>query len=326
MNKERKVTGLLASRENRTLLLKRKTDVIMVFGFLIAMVIFGTVSSEVFMRQRNLFNIFSSNIGLLVVTFAQLIIICLGGIDLSVGATISVVNVTLITLITDNPANWALSFFICLAIGAVIGFINGLFVVKGNIQAIIATLATQTFFGGAALLIMDKPGGTMPSILSRFLTKGWDYKFPLLFVVVFVAVIWFIINRTRFGRSILAIGGNEQSARATGIPVERVKLLAFVLSGVLSALAAICITAYTTSGNPLVGEVFTQRSITTAVVGGALLAGGKCSVIGCVAAVLIMGIINNLLNLLGITAYYQYVLQGLILLAALAVSAIRSRR
>jgi len=325
MNKERK-TGLLATRENRTLLLKRKTDVIMVFGFLIAMVIFGAVSSGVFVKQRNLFNIFASNIGLLVVTYAQLIIICLGGIDLSVGSIISVVNVTLITLITDNPANWALCFLLCLVIGAVIGLINGLFVVKGNIQAIIATLATQTFFGGVALLIMDIPGGTMPSVLSRFLSKGWDYRFPLLFVIVFVAVIWFIINRTRFGRSILAVGGSEQSARATGIPVERVKLLAFVFSGVLSALAAICITAYTTSGNPLVGEVFTQRSITTAVVGGALLVGGKCSVVGCIAAVFIMGIINNLLNLLGITAYYQYVFQGLILLAALAVSAIRSRR
>lgn len=326
MNKERKAAWLLASRENRKLLFKRKTDVILVFAFLIAMAIFGAVSSEVFVKQRNLFNIFTSNIGLLVVTYAQLIIICMGGIDLSVGSIISVVNVTLITLITDNPANWAMTFLICLVIGAVIGLINGLFVVKGNIQAIIATLATQTFFGGVALLIMDIPGGTMPSVLSRFLSKGWDYRFPLLFVIVFVAAIWFIINRTRFGRSILAIGGGEQAARATGIPVERVKLLAFAFSGVLSALAAICITAYTTSGNPLVGEVFTQRSITTAVVGGALLAGGKCSVVGCVAAVLIMGIINNLLNLLGITAYYQYVFQGLILLAALAVSAIRSRR
>lgn len=95
---------------------------------------------------------------------------------------------------------------------------------------------------------------------------------------------------------------------------------------IMAAVAGITITAYTTSGNPLVGESYTQRSITTAVVGGALLAGGKNSIIGCLASVLIMGIINNLLNLLRITAYYQYVLQGVILIAALALSAIRSNK
>ena len=137
---------------------------------------------------------------------------------------------------------------------------------------------------------------------------------------------WIFFNRTDTGRSILAVGGNEVSAESTGISIFKTKMLTFMGSGVMAAVAGILITVNTTSGNPLVGEPFTQRSITTAVVGGALLAGGKVSVIGCIASVLIMGIINNLLNLLGITAYYQYVLQGVILVAALSISAIRTKK
>ena len=148
----------------------------------------------------------------------------------------------------------------------------------------------------------------------------------MLYVAAITAAVWLVINRTGFGRSLMAVGGSEQAAESSGIPVARTKILAFVASGLLTAVAAVCITAYTTSGNPLVGEAYTQRSITTAVVGGAALAGGRCSVVGCLAAVLIMGIINNLLNLLGMVAYYQYVMQGVILVAALAVSAIRIKR
>lgn len=318
--------GILTNRHNRGMLLRRKFDVLMVYLVLVALIAYAGSASEVFMKPRNLKNLFASNVGLLLVTYAQIFVIALGGVDLSVGSIISVVNVTLITMLTKNPEAWPLAFAVAIAIGAAVGLINGLLVVKGNMQPIIATLATQTSFAGVALFIMDIPGGTMPSDLAKFIAKGWDFLFPLLYVIVITAIIWIIFYRTNFGRSILAVGGNEQSAECTGINVARTKILAFMTSGILSAIAAICITAYTTSGNPLVGEQYTQRSITTAVVGGALLAGGKVSVIGCIAATLIMGIINNMLNMLNIIAYYQYVIQGLILVAALAISAIRSKK
>lgn len=318
--------GRLINAKNLRLLARRKADVLMVFGFLLVMIVVGGLSSEVFMRQRNLFKLFEANVGLLLVTYAQLFVIALGGVDLSVGSVISVVNVLLIALIDENPATWACAFALSLAIGAGIGLINGLLVVKGNMQPIIATLATQTIFAGVALLIMEIPSGVLPSKLSKFIVKGWGYAFPLIYVALFTAAMWILFNRTGFGRSVLAIGGNELSAESSGVVVGRSKVLAFVCSGLMAALAGIAITAYTTSGNPLVGEPYTQRSITTAVVGGALLAGGKVSVIGCIASVLIIGIINNLLNLLRITAYYQYVLQGVILVAALSISAIRTNK
>ena len=318
--------GILTNNHNRGMLIRRKSDVLLVFAVLIAMFAFASFSSEVFLKPRNLKGLFGANIGLLILSYAQIFIIALGGVDLSVGSVVSVVNVTIITILGKNPDAWPLAFAVALAIGAGVGLINGLLVVKGNMQPIIATLATQTSFAGVALLIMDIPGGTMPSYLSKLIAKGWDYIFPAIYVIIITAVVWIIFNRTRFGRSILAIGGNEQAAECTGIRVARTKILAFVTSGIISAIAAICITAYTTSGNPLVGEPFTQRSLTTAVVGGALMAGGKVSVIGCIAATFIMGLINNMLNLLNISAYYQYVLQGVILVGALAISALRSKK
>lgn len=324
--KKKENTSLLSSRHNRQLFIKRKTDVILVYVFLLVMVLFAVFVTDTFIKPRNLKNLFAANVGLLLVTFAQLFVIALGGVDLSVGSVISLVNVVIITLMDENPTSWVVAFAAALAIGAAVGLMNGLLVVKGNMQPIIATLATQTVFAGVALFVMDIPGGTMPSVLSKFISKGWNYLFPLLYVAVVTAVVWIVVNRTRFGRNILAVGGNAQAAECSGISVAVTKIGAFMVSGILAAIAGICITAYTTSGNPLVGEPYTQRSITTAVVGGALLAGGRCSVLGCLAAVLIMGIINNLLNLLGIVAYYQYVLQGVILVAALAVSAIRSRK
>lgn len=132
--------------------------------------------------------------------------------------------------------------------------------------------------------------------------------------------------RTNFGRAIFAVGGSEQAAECSGIRVGRTKIMAFAVSGLISAVAALYISFYSTSGNPLIGESYTQRSITTAVVAGATLVGGKSSVIGCFAAVGIMGIINNLLNLMHVSSYYQFVIQGVILILALAFSAIRSRK
>ena len=282
--------------------------------------------SDRFLMERNLKNLIISNIGLLFVTYGQLFIVILGGVDLSVGSVISLTNVICVRLITEAPASWALALVVCLAMGVGVGLINGLLVVKGNMQPIIATLATQTFFAGLALYIMPGPEGILPSDLCRFITKGWNYIFPILLVTLVSILIWLLFNRTRFGRSALAVGGNEQSAKSSGIAVGTIKVKSFVVTSLMAVMAGLFISAYATSGSPLLGEAYSQRSITAAVVGGAALSGGKGSVIGCIAAAGILGIINNLLNLRGVSSYYQYVMQGVILILALALSAVRTGR
>ncbi|WNV56809.1 ABC transporter permease [Oscillospiraceae bacterium NTUH-002-81] len=318
--------GVLKSKHNRQMLIKRKNEVIFAYLFLAVMIIFAVLTADRFVTMRNLRNLLSANIGLLLVSYGQLCCVLLGGVDLSTGSVISLTNVICVTLITDSPSTWVLAGILSLAVGAGIGFVNGLLVTKGNLQPLIATLATQTFFAGVALLIMPNPTGTLPSKLCKFISKGCNYLIPVLIVLVTTVIMWIVINRRKFGRALLAIGGNEQSARSSGIHVDRVKIKAFMLCGFMAALAGLYISAFTTSGSPIVGDAYTQKSINAAVVGGAALAGGKGSVIGCIAATLILGIISNLLNLKGVSSYYQYVFQGLILIIALSVSAIRSKR
>lgn len=318
--------GVLKSKHNRQMLIKRKNEVIFAYLFLAVMIIFAVLTADRFVTMRNLRNLLSANIGLLLVSYGQLCCVLLGGVDLSTGSVISLTNVICVTLITDSPSTWVLTGILSLAVGAGIGFVNGLLVTKGNLQPLIATLATQTFFAGVALLIMPNPTGTLPSKLCKFISKGCNYLVPVLIVLVTTVIMWIVINRRKFGRALLAIGGNEQSARSSGIHVDRVKIKAFMLCGFMAALAGLYISAFTTSGSPIVGDAYTQKSINAAVVGGAALAGGKGSVIGCIAATLILGIISNLLNLKGVSSYYQYVFQGLILIIALSVSAIRSKR
>lgn len=318
--------GVLKSKHNRQMLIKRKNEVIFAYLFLVVMIIFAVLTADRFVTMRNLRNLLSANIGLLLVSYGQLCCVLLGGVDLSTGSVISLTNVICVTLITDSPSTWVLAGILSLAVGAGIGFVNGLLVTKGNLQPLIATLATQTFFAGVALLIMPNPTGTLPSKLCKFISKGCNYLVPVLIVLVTTVIMWIVINRRKFGRALLAIGGNEQSARSSGIHVDRVKIKAFMLCGFMAALAGLYISAFTTSGSPIVGDAYTQKSINAAVVGGAALAGGKGSVIGCIAATLILGIISNLLNLKGVSSYYQYVFQGLILIIALSVSAIRSKR
>lgn len=318
--------SILKSKHNRQLLLKRKTEVLVAFGFWVALIIIALLLNGRFMTLRNQRNLIVTNIGLLIVSLAQMNIIILGGVDLSVGSVISVVNVICVTMMNEeSPATWAAAVALSLAAGAAIGLLNGLIVAKGNLQPIIATLATQTFFAGVALLILPKPTGTLPSDFCKFLSKGLNYLVPMIIFLV-VVVMWLLLNRSHLGRNMLAVGANETSAKAFGIPVSKVKIQAFVLSGFVAALAGIMISAFSTSGNPLIGEAYTQRSITVAAVGGASLAGGRGSVLGCVAATFILGIVNNILNLMGVSSYYQYVFQGLILIVALSINAVRTRR
>ena len=317
---------LMRAGHYRKLLVRRKTEVIVAYLVLLILFVTSACMNSKFLLVRNQLNLVIANIGLLLAVFAQLGVVMLGGVDLSVGSTISVVNVLCVKIMTENPASWGAAVILSLTVGLTIGFINGLLVAKGNLQPIIATLTTQTFFAGVALLIMVNPGGTLPSKFCRTITHGMNYAVPILLCIISVAVMWVFVNRTGLGRCILAVGGNEQSAKTFGISVNGIKIKAFTISGLLAALSGIYISAYATSGNPLMGEAYTQRSITAVVVGGASLSGGKGSVIGCIAAVLILGIVNNLLNLKGVSSYYQYVFQGVILMAALAFNAIHYKK
>jgi ribose/xylose/arabinose/galactoside ABC-type transport system permease subunit len=149
---------------------------------------------------------------------------------------------------------------------------------------------------------------------------------PLLLLIIVTVFMWVLLNKTRFGSSVYAIGGNEDAAYSTGIMVGRKKVTVYIISGFLSALAGIFLSSQMYSGDPRVGVNLTMTSITTVVVGGTMLSGGKGGIIGSLAGVFILVIINNLLNLINVSSFYQYVLQGGILILAIAIGSIKTRR
>lgn len=320
-------TGILDRRELQKLA-QRKSQVIFIYGFLaILMVVAGNLDTS-FFTVENFQNLLTTAFPYLLVSFAQTFVILTGGIDLSGGAMVSLSSVVCATLFADRPELFAATLAAALISGLLLGVLNGVLVTKGNVQPIIVTLSTQVIVQGIALMVLDSPGGSVNADFSAAVngSLGDVLPVPLLLAIAATVIIWFVLNRSRFGHSVFAIGGNENAAYSTGIPVSRIKIYVYAIAGILSAAAGVMLAARMYSGDPTVGINMTNNSITTAVVGGTSLAGGKGGIIGNIAGVFILIIINNILNLVGVSSFYQYVVQGGILILALAVSSIRARR
>jgi len=321
MNASRKYSELLAD----------KSQVLFIYAFLIVLMIVAEAMNKLFITGANLTNLVTASLPYILVSFGQTTVILSAGIDLSVGATVCLANVICATMMTNGSGGFWPGLSIAAASGALVGLANGVIITKGRIQPIIATLATQSMVLGLALLILPAPGGSVNTGFAAALSGmlfGW-LPVPLLIGIIVTVIIWITLNRTRFGNAIFAVGGNEAAAFSAGINVARQKTSVYFISGLLSAFAGIFLASQMYSGDPTVGVVgvgFTMNSIATAVVGGTSLAGGKGGVIGSVAGVFILMIINNLLNLVGVSSFYQYVLQGAILILALTVSSIRAKR
>jgi len=305
----------------------RESPVFLIYGFLIVLAIVSGFMNHFFFTAGNLTNLVTTGLPYIFFSFGQTLVLLIGGIDLSVGSVVSVSNVICATLMDQTPGGFFAAFAVAIAAGIAIGAINGFLVTKGRIQPIIVTLATQTAFQGVALAILPAPGGTTNFGFAAMMSGSLaGIPVPLLIMVVVTALMWFLLNKTRFGTSVYAIGGNEDAAYSTGIMVERKKVAVYMISGLLSALAGIYLSSQMYSGAPTLGVNFTMISITTAVVGGTALSGGKGGIIGTVAGVFIIIIINNLLNLINVSSFYQYVMQGVILILAIAIGSIKARR
>lgn len=319
-------TGILDRRE-LTKLAQRKSQVIFIYAFLVILMIVAGGLDSSFLTVENFQNLLTTALPYLLVSFAQTFVILTGGIDLSGGAMVSLSSVICATLFADRPELFAVTLLISLISGLLLGVLNGILVTKGHVQPIIVTLSTQVIIQGIALMVLDSPGGTVNADFSAAVNGlVGAIPVPLLLGIAATAIIWIVLNRSRFGHSVFAIGGNENAAYSSGIPVVKIKIIVYAVAGVLSALAGVMLAARMYSGDPTVGVNMTNNSITTAVVGGTSLAGGKGGIIGNLAGVFILIIINNILNLIGVSSFYQYVVQGGILILALAVSSIRARR
>jgi ribose transport system permease protein len=285
-------------------------------------IIAGIIEPNFFCWNNNV-NLFTRITPLILAGMAQTFVILTGGIDLSIGAIIGLTNVIAASLpYTNTPLNIILWLLIPPLVGFGVGLINGFFISKKGLPPLIVTLATGAIWLGVTLFIMPIPGGIVSLSVAMTITGKLFHiiPIPLLIILSSVLVAHFVLRNTEFGRSLYALGGNEAIAYESGIPCARVKILVYGISGLLGSVAGMFISGWMFSADPLIGEPYVLNSIAVAVIAGTTLLGGKGGVVGIIGGAYIFYLLNNILNLLGIVAFYQYIAKGLVLIFALVIS------
>ena len=251
---------------------------------------------------------------------AQAIIVIAGGIDLSIGSMMALTSVISASLMEGQSGEYAVLVVVgVLALGLVLGFINGGLVVVTRVPDIVVTLAMSFVWAGFALLVRTSPGGEAASWLTSLVigpfVSEWAPK-ALVVLVVIVAVIWIPISRSRFGLALYAIGSNPLAAYRSGVNVGRTKIGAYMIGGLFAAFAGLSLTATTTIGSPVPGP-YTLESVAAIVLGGVSLAGGRGGVTGPIIAVLILQLIGTDMTFMNIDPNLAFVVQGVILIGVL---------
>ena len=297
-----------------------------VLVILLIMCIILSIATDTFLTSRNLINVVRQIAFYNIIAFGAMCIIITGGIDLSAGSVVGITSV-FVAMAAHNNMPWPIYFLIALLVGLVVGGANGFLVSFTRMPPFIATLGTQIIVRGAALLITN--GRPVSDLNEGFIFLGsgglGPIPMPIIFLVIISAVIWYVLNYSKIGRHVYAIGGNEQAAIVSGVNTKLVKVFVYVLAAVLAAFAGMVLTARVASGQPGLGEGFELEAIAGAVIGGVSLSGGAGTVYGVICGTLIIGVLNNGMDLLNISGYWQDIAQGLIIVLAVLLDTLRRR-
>jgi len=304
---KRKIQNLIA--ENKILIV------------LILIVIIITIIDGRFIRPTNLVNVLlhASINGIMALGMTTLIIS--GNFDLSIGSTLSVAG--MIAIILQPEFGLVIPMIIAIIAGCLIGLINGVIVTYGKVNAFIATLATMIIIKGLALSMNHEAPvpNTIPAFNEIGSGKIGIIPYPVLYFIGLVIIFWLFMGHTTFGRNAYAIGGNELSAKLSGINVNLYKIMYFVLSGFCAALAGVVLASRLNTGSPVFGDPTPLIVISAVVLGGTVLSGGIGTIKGTIFGVLVLGVINTGMDLLNVQSYYQFVVRGSILVIVILVEA-----
>lgn len=277
-----------------------------------------------FFTVDNLLNILRQTSVNAIIAVGMTLVILTAGIDLSVGSVLALCGAFAATLVAmEVPVLVAVPT--ALLAGAALGAISGIIIAKGKVQAFIATLVTMTLLRGVTMVYTDgRPISTgFTDTADTFAWFGTGYALgipvPVWLMVVVFAGVWYLLNHTRFGRYVYAVGGNESATRLSGINVDRVKIGVYAICGLLAALAGIIVTSRLSSAQPTAGMGYELDAIAAVVLGGTSLMGGKGRIMGTLIGALIIGFLNNALNLLDVSSYYQMIAKAVVILLAVLV-------
>jgi ribose transport system permease protein len=276
--------------------------------------------SDAFFTVNNLFNVLRQVSIVAIIAVGMTLVILTAGIDLSVGSVLAFTGGVAAGVIFAGMS-FPVAIVVCLIVGLLMGAVNGLIVSKGKVPAFIATLAVMVIARGLTLvytkgnpIVISDPG-------YRFIGSGkiLGIPFPVILMLAIFAIMYWVLKNTIFGRNVYAVGGNEEAARLAGINVNRVKIFVYALTGLFASISALIYTSRLMSAQPNAGSMMELDAIAAVIIGGTRLTGGKGGVIGTLIGALIMGVLDNILNLSNVSPFYQDIAKGLVILAAVLI-------
>ncbi len=295
-----------------------------IWMILIGMVILMTCLSDNFLSTKNILNLVRQVSFISIIGFGSALILICGGLDLSPGAIVAVTSVVSASFGRgEYPVIFAILIGLCVGLAA--GIINGIFVTKLKVPPFIATLGMMTSAKGIAMLYTD--GNSVNGLTDSYRIWGagklLGIPIPIIIMLILAVIMYILLEHTPYGRHVVAVGDNEQAAKISGIKTERIILSVYIIGGMLASVASILMSGRIASGQPLLGEGYEMDAISAAVVGGVSLKGGVGSIWGVVCGALIIGIINNGMNLLGVSSYWQQVVKGIIIVLAIVLDQLK---
>jgi ribose/xylose/arabinose/galactoside ABC-type transport system permease subunit len=312
-----------------------------IVALIVVAVIVNIASHGAFLEPGNLIRVLRQITANCILAVGQTFVIITAGIDLSIGSLVSLTGVVMAmvanSLHLTGFALIAVTLIAGLLVGGAAGFINAVPVVKLNLPPFITTLAMMLIARGLSFKISH--GRPIPLQTTDFQQTGIGFflgnftsaihlpgvPIPVIWMIVIVIAASVLLMRTRFGRYVFAIGGNEEAARLAGVNVARAKTLVYVISGMTAAVAGFLLMALFTSGSPQTGNGFELQAIAAVVVGGTSLMGGRGSIVGTFFGALLIGILNNVMNLIGIESYTQEIVLGVVIVIAVVLDELRKR-
>ncbi|HFR3771492.1 TPA: ribose ABC transporter permease, partial [Streptococcus suis] len=276
---------------------------------LIGLMVVITIMNPNFLTTNNLLNLLLQVTANGFIAFGMTFVILTGGIDLSVGSVLALSSALSAGLIaTGFPV--PIAILVAILLGGCLGMLNGLLVAYGKLAPFIVTLATMTIFRGATLVYTNgnpMTQGLSDSFLFQFLGQGYivGIPFPVILMFLVFVLLYILLHKTAFGKSVYALGGNEKAAYISGVKLNKVKMIIYTISGMMAAISGLIITSRLSSAQPTAGASYEMDAIAAVVLGGTSLSGGKGRILGTLIGALIIGVLNNGLNIIGVSAFWQ---------------------
>jgi ribose transport system permease protein len=296
-------------------------------GCVILFAVLSIATPRYFLASNNWMNILRQISTNFYLSIGVMLTILISGIDLSCGSTVALSGVICASLISINHIPVLPAVALSCFSGVAIGFLNGFVIAFTNIPPFVVTIATMNIARGAAYLYAN--GNPVRCTDLEFENIGLGYigniPLPVLYSLVFLVIMYFIMNKTKFGRHLYAVGGNRQAAIFSGISPQKVSMMIYTISGVLAAFAGVVLASRMGSGQPAVGVGYEADAVAASVLGGASMTGGVGKIGGMLFGCILLGMLNNGLNLLGVSSFWQYIAKGIAILLAVYIDMIRKK-